>query len=65
MACTHAFCRYAADLGKWRRSASKMDKMLEANTPDISGSHSLLLDDRCGFFTQILTNCSETLWPRT
>jgi hypothetical protein len=34
-----------------RRSASKMDKMLEANTPDISGSHSLLLDDSCGFFT--------------
>ena len=32
-----------------RRSAPKMDKMLKAKTSDISGSYSVLLDDRCVF----------------
>jgi hypothetical protein len=44
MARTHALRRFAADPRKWRRSASKMDKMLEL-TPPISVVHCFSMID--------------------
>ena len=65
--CPRPSARYADDPGKWRRSARKRDKMLEANTPDISGSrsHTQLLDDSCVFLRIYSETAGKRRHPRS